>query len=353
MRLVLLGDAQSPHLLKWARALAPRVDLWVASSRGFAEGFDGLLDPARRLALNTHPAFAGGNVAVLRTLPRLARWLAQVKPDWINAHYLTSHGTLAWLATTGLGAPGRIVGSAWGSDILQTPARSLSARLLTRRVLAACALTTSDSMHMAERMRALGAREVMTFPFGLEQMPELPKPQDKLPQLFFSNRALEPIYAPMRVIDTFAAVAAEWPEARLAMANDGSLRDNVRAQIDACGLQDRIELLGRLDAQTQSTWYARARWFISVPVSDSMSVSVLEAMAQGCIPLLSDLPANRELVRDRENGLILPAAHLLNALDGLMGQADGIASDNHEWIREYALFPQAIDRFLARLQALN
>mgnify|MGYP000529454984 CR=1 FL=1 len=34
----------------------------------------------------------------LRTLPRLAAWLKTVRADWIHAHYLTSHGTLAWLA---------------------------------------------------------------------------------------------------------------------------------------------------------------------------------------------------------------------------------------------------------------
>jgi hypothetical protein len=36
----------------------------------------------------------------------------------------SSNGTLAWLATTMLGAPGRLVGSAWGSDVLVTPQRS-------------------------------------------------------------------------------------------------------------------------------------------------------------------------------------------------------------------------------------
>ena len=36
LRLVLMGDGESPHLLKWARALQPRVDLFVLSSRGFA-----------------------------------------------------------------------------------------------------------------------------------------------------------------------------------------------------------------------------------------------------------------------------------------------------------------------------
>ena len=49
MRLVLLGDGDSPHLLKWARALAPQVDLWAVSSRCFAPAFDALVPAARRL----------------------------------------------------------------------------------------------------------------------------------------------------------------------------------------------------------------------------------------------------------------------------------------------------------------
>ena len=39
-----------------------------------------------------------------------------------------------------------------------------------------CALATSDSQVMAQRMRELGAGEVMTFPFGLEALPALPPP---------------------------------------------------------------------------------------------------------------------------------------------------------------------------------
>ena len=123
---VLLGDGESPHLLKWARALAqlPQFELWACSSRGFLAGFDEVLPPQRRLALNTRPDAGGGNVALLRQLPRLANWLRRVQPTWIHAHYLTSHGTLAWLAQRLYGVRGHIVGSAWGSDILVTPGRS-------------------------------------------------------------------------------------------------------------------------------------------------------------------------------------------------------------------------------------
>jgi len=347
MRLVLVGDGESPHLLKWARALATRVDLYAVSSRGFLPGFDAVLPPDRRLALNTSPAFEGGNAGLLRTLPRVAAWLRAVRPDWIHAHYLSSHGTLAWLAKRLYRVPGRLVGSAWGSDILVTPERSAAMRWLTRRVLQACVLTTSDSAHMAERMRELGSREVMTFPFGLEALPPLPAGKDD--RLFFANRGLEPIYAPQRVITAFAEIAAHWPDARLVVANDGSLRAALQAQ--AAPLGDRVRLVGRLDAATQAQWYANARWYLSLPESDSVSVSVLEAMAHGCIPLLSDLPANRELVQDGRNGLIVAATPPIAALERLLRNADTIAADNHAWVREHALFDPCVERFVARLRA--
>lgn len=354
MRIVLLGDGDSPHLLKWARALAAEgVDLWAASSRGFLPGFDAVLPAERRLALGTRPRFGGGNLRVLLTLPRLARWLREVRPDWLHAHYLTSHGTLGWLAQAGLGVPGRLVGSAWGSDILVTPDRHPALRWLTRRVLRACALTTSDSLHMARRMQALGAAEVMTFPFGLDTLPAPAEAKDD--RLFFANRGLEPIYRPQRVIEAFAAIATDWPDARLVIANDGSLRPALERQVQNAGLADQVRFTGRLGAEEQARLYSQARWYVSLPASDSVSVSVLEAMAHGCIPLLSDLPANHELVRSGANGLVLadgalPAAQ---ALQPLLARAGPIASDNRAWVADQALFGPCVRRFLARLQALQ
>jgi L-malate glycosyltransferase len=355
MRLALVGDADSPHLLKWARALAPRVDLWVASSRGFLPGFDPLLPADRRLALATRPAFEGGNVALLRQLPRLAAWLRQVRPDWIHAHYLTSHGTLAWLARRWLGAPGRLAASAWGSDILVTTERGPPWRWVTRQVLQASALATSDSQHMADRMRALGAAEVMVFPFGLEQPLPAPDASCKQPHLFFANRGLEALYAPDRVIRAFAAVAADWPDAELVVANDGALRAALARQAADAGLGARVRFVGRLDGASQADWYARARWYLSLPTSDSVAVSVLEAMAHGCLPILSDLPANHELVRHGDNGLVLPAGALPSAamLAPLAGRAAAVAAANHRWVMDHAMFGPAVAGFLARLREID
>lgn len=354
-RHVLIGDAESPHLLKWARALAPLTELWVASSRGFAPGFDGLVPSWRRLALGAEVTHGGGNVGVMKQLPELARWLQKIDPDWLHPHYLTSHGTLALGAKLGWRLRARIVASAWGSDILVTPQKHPAYRWVTRRVLRASALATSDSEHMAARMRQLGAREVRVFPFGLERLPLVTAGKD--PELYFSNRGLEPIYRPDRVISTFAAIAAVRPGARLIVANSGSLLEGLQAQARGLGVGTRVQFIGRLDAVAQAGWYDRAGWYLSLPESDSVAVSVLEAMAHGCIPLLSDLPANHELVRHLDNGFIVPDGIELQMdhfyqLAELGRQADRIARDNRAWVQQHGLFPPCVAGLMQRLAEL-
>ncbi|MGR6730281.1 glycosyltransferase, partial [Aeromonas veronii] len=77
-----------------------------------------------------------------------------------------------------------------------------------------------------------------------------------------------------RVLDAFARIAAAQPEAQLVVANDGSLRAGLEADVAARGLAGKVRFVGRLDAREQAAHYARATWFLSLPQSDSVSVSV-------------------------------------------------------------------------------
>ena len=365
MNYVLVGDGQSPHLLKWVNALlavkAPALTVCLVSSRGLhpelqAKVDAGLLPSERVLCLGHRTAAQGGARGWLGRVPAVAaalrRWQAQV----VHAHYLTSHGSLAWLAlawnrwrgTTGP-AP-LLLSSAWGSDVLVTPQRRPMARWLLRRVLAASALCSSDSEHMAQRMRPWGARQVQVFPFGLPELP--PAPLRKDAHLFFANRGLEPVYRPQRVLELFGRIASQWPTARLAVANTGSLLGALQQQAQAMGLAHRISWLGHLSAEAQTSWYQRAQWYLSLPASDSVSVSVIEAMAHGAVPLLSDLPANRELVDSGHNGLIVnDLDEAVQALGALQQRAAEVAAHNRAWVMAHGLFPPQVQAWVEQVQA--
>lgn len=382
MRYILLGDGLSPHLLKWARTLHEvgegQLELGVLSSRGLLPEFEPIIPPQRRLLLNTQPRQAGGNIGLLRHLPRAARWLKDQQPDVLHAHYLTSHGALAWLPQRLWRVPGLLVSSAWGSDILVTPQRSALARQLTAAILKGSAACTADSRHMAREMLRLGAREVDVFPFGLN---ELPPPVDhaaKDPDLFFSNRGLEPLYRIDGVLRLFAAVVAQRPRARLVVANQGSQRAALQALAATLGIERHVTFTGLLRPAEQARWYERAQWHLSLPESDSVSVSVLEAMAFGCIPVLSDLPANRELVTHGLSGWVVQAdpgaaassseatsstdttasadwppeaarQAFIRALPELLERAADMAEVNRQWVQRHGLFAPHVRRFLQGL----
>jgi glycosyltransferase involved in cell wall biosynthesis len=120
-------------------------------------------------------------------------------------------------------------------------------------------------------------------------------------------------------------------------------------------LSQCVEFVGRLSANVQAHYYAQARWFISVPVSDAVSVSVLEAMAHGCLPILSDLPANHELVEDQINGRVLPDGQLdvMDFLSKNDSELEQQSARNREWVRVHVLFGTAMEQFLARLNELK
>lgn len=163
MKLVLIGDAEQPALLRWARQLAPRVRLAAVSSRGFAPGWELLIPDADRLALHLP---AGDAVALVRALPRVGAWLGQFDPDWLHAHDVASHGTLAWAARMGWRLRARIACTDAPPGLLVSAASGPGWRWLVRKALRSSALCTTDRQDVAALMRDFGASDVAVFPAG-------------------------------------------------------------------------------------------------------------------------------------------------------------------------------------------
>jgi glycosyltransferase involved in cell wall biosynthesis len=109
----------------------------------------------------------------------------------------------------------------------------------------------------------------------------------------------------------------------------------------------------RLDAQLRA-----AHVYVSTSKSDSTSVSLLEAMAAGCFPVVSDIPANREWVTDGDTALLFPpgdAEALARCLRRAASDAplrDRAAARNRQVIAERATWESnllAVEELFARL----
>ncbi len=111
----------------------------------------------------------------------------------------------------------------------------------------------------------------------------------------------------------------------------GGARDlpRLQAQIDRCGLRDRMRLVGPLSAAKLMERYSRAAVFVAVPSAAAQPIvagipaGLLEAMAMGLPVIATRTPASEECVTHASNGWLIAqgdAAQLFDAIQRLLVQ---------------------------------
>ena len=122
-----------------------------------------------------------------------------------------------------------------------------------------------------------------------------------------SIRKLEPVYNVESVVDAFAEALTTLPGARLTVAGGGSLRAAIQRRSMASTGAGATAFVGPVTHEQIPALLREHHLYISTARSDTTSVSLLEAMACGLFPVVTDIPANREWIDDGDNGLLFPA----------------------------------------------
>ncbi|MFI5006786.1 MAG: glycosyltransferase family 4 protein [Solirubrobacterales bacterium] len=121
-----------------------------------------------------------------------------------------------------------------------------------------------------------------------------------------SVRNLEKHYGVDTILRAFALVRAQWPDATLTVAGQGSQAEPLRrlaADLGASG----VEFVGRVEPERMPEVLDSAHIMLNASFIDNQPVTLLEAMAAG-LPVVTspagDIPS---LVRDGRTGRLVPA----------------------------------------------
>ncbi|HEX6790775.1 MAG TPA: glycosyltransferase [Candidatus Krumholzibacteria bacterium] len=296
--MLLLGDARQVHLRRWGEYFAAHgYDVLAASledTRDFPTPIVHLAVPGVFPDALRYPL---ASVAVRRIL-------REFRPDVISAHFVPNYGLMAALA----GADPWVL-STWGSDIMSVPDRSRFHRWRTRFVLNRAPWVTSDAQVLTERIRSFGvpSERILTFPYGVVTDVFSPgAPAAEPGPLILSNRKLESLYRVDVVVDAFSAVREALPDAALTIAGDGAEKMRLVRRADTGTAAARIRFVGGVDHAHMPALLREHHIYVSSSPEDTTSVSLLEAMAVGLFPVVTDIPANREWIVDGENGRLVP-----------------------------------------------
>ena len=306
MRIATLANASAVHARRWVehfRARGHTVGLW-----SLEPGPPDL--PHSRLPRAPLPGWLRYPIA----LPAIARALAGFAPDLVDAHFVPNYGLLGALS-------GRrpLAVTAWGSDLLTVGPRDALRRSRARFVIARADAVLVDAENLGAAARALGAatERLHVIPWGVDRARFRPGPSRE-PGLLVSARMHERLYDLPTLIAGVRPALERLPHARLVIAGDGSMRPGLERLARAKLPAGRFEFVGRLEPGALAELLGRAEIYLSASLSDSTSVSLLEAMASCAVPVVSDIEGNREWVGEGEGARLFPpgdSAALARALE--------------------------------------
>lgn len=330
MRILLLAHAPSVHTRRWADALAVRGhNVRLLSTH---DAPDSIRVPTRRV----------GWPIPFKALRYPSAWgsvreeLRSFHPDVTVAHFLPNYGFLAALAGA---RPWMLV--CWGSDLLVNATRTPLHRARARWTLRRAGVIHVDAKNLADAAVRLGAEpnRIWTRAWGIDVDALAPTDPWRVRRArsaeirILWTRQLAPIYDPETLIRALGVLARKGVAFRATLSGSGPMRRSLEALARREGVADAVTFTGWVDPPRLAALYHGHEVYVSLSRSDSTSQSLLEAMAAGLVPVVTDIAGNREWVTHRSEGLLVP-----------VGDPEAVACALAEVARE----PEAADAMVAK-----
>jgi glycosyltransferase involved in cell wall biosynthesis len=180
-------------------------------------------------------------------------------------------------------------------------------RLITRYALKKASFITSVSKPITERIIHLGIdpKKIQTLTFGIDSQEFFPPLEERRDFSLLSLRRLEPVYNIDTIIKGFSFLKEEGFKGKLVIAGGGPEENRLRKLAQDLKLSDGIHFVGMVPHHEVAEYLRASQIYLSMSLSDGSSTSLLEAMACGTFPIVSDIPANREWIVDGDNGFLV------------------------------------------------
>jgi glycosyltransferase involved in cell wall biosynthesis len=313
LRLAFLGDPNLIHMRRWIGFFESRGHhITMLVPRGFKldPGLPASVEFETFSAFNPRSPFAP--LGFLRSCLSLRRVLGRVKPDVLNAHFLTVHGWHAWMSGF---HPYAI--TLWGSDIYIAPKKWRTVRIMARVTLRSADLVMADSADLklgAEELRARPERtELIGWGVDLNRFSGGSAPAELRTRLgldgkrvVFAPRVVTPLYRNKVIVEAMAQVPSDVVVLMSLLNAEATEVDEINQLAASLGISDRIVFVPNIPHAEMPDFIRLADVVASVPMSDSTSVSILEALACERQIVAADLPSVREWLAELDPESLVP-----------------------------------------------
>lgn len=313
-----LGNASASHTIKWARYFSEKGHNVHLLSFDLPETDDlrGIKMHILKRKIPTITNSYNTFINLLFSLNKTRKIIKEINPDIVNAHYISSYGTLAFLAGF---RP--LVFTAWGSDILVNPKRNLAIKIFTQYILKKADLITCDAEHMVKAMVNLGASEskIKIINFGIDTKKFSPgAPNEKIrkeldlynKKIVISLKWSDPLSDIETLIKAAYIVIGREPEARFLIIGPSSFPEHfekLKNMVKDLKITKEVKFLGLIPYEKIPEYLNLSDVYVCTSLSDAgLASSTAEAMACELPVIITDFGDNGKWVENEKNGFLIP-----------------------------------------------
>lgn len=356
IKVLLLSDSHSEHTEKWALGLAARgikIGLFSFNKSAY-NWFNGVENVVllHETDNTVNAKKARIKFQYIQYVSDLKKAIREFQPDILHAHYATSYGLIGALS----GFHPYII-SVWGEDVYKFPnASGLHKSLLKYNLKKADEiLSTSDIMR--SETRKYTHKDIMVTPFGVDTKIFCKKKIEKDKDTIYIGtiKAIEDKYGIKYIIEAVKILKQRIINKKIKalLIGPGTQIDYYRDVIKTEGLEDNIEITGRISFNDVNHYHNLFDIFLNVSVDDSESfgVAVVEAMACETPVVVSDVGGLKEVVNFGEFGIVVKkqnAVEIADAVEKIVNDTEYVKSITSK-AREHVLHKYDFDVCLDKM----
>ena len=272
----------------------------------------GIIDSADVRIIDTGASVLGGDFQKLKYLKAISfirQQVKQLKPDVINAHYLTSYGGI--MALTGIK---NYIVSVWGSDVYDFPCKSFLHKMWVKFSLSRAGVLFSTSKAMADEAGKYTRKQFFITPFGVDMNLFSPDKSTRAKNdgqfIVCCVKTLAPKYGIEYLIRAARLVKDKRPDINLKVriAGKGIIEEQLKALTEELQLNGVVSFLGYISQEKAAEEWANADVSVipSVIDSESFGVSAVEAQSCGSSVIISDIPGLMEATSPGHSSIVVP-----------------------------------------------
>jgi glycosyltransferase involved in cell wall biosynthesis len=312
MKILILADPASTHIIKWVSSLAERgiqISLFGLNSYKSIQ-YDHPNINVFTLNLDDKIRFANeksfSKLTYLKALRKIKNLITEINPDILHSHYASSYGFLGALTKF---KPYLI--SVWGSDIQSFPYNSFFHRKILEFSLNRASVVLATSQFLADQSKKFTQKEILVTPFGVDTDEfdsfKIDKPFNEDDIVIGTVKSLEKTYGIHNLIKAFSIVKSrnEKLPLKLLIVGSGSQKDHLKNLAKKNDCENDCIFTGYINHELIRNYHNMIDISVFLSDQESFGVSVLEAMAC-CKPVVvSNTGGLLEIVNDGQNGYLV------------------------------------------------